>query len=66
MLKLLALALLLTCALGTSSCATTGQAVKPNASPTLPPLVPPLSNPPETAKKVQDELFKRQPSATSK
>lgn len=57
---------LLTCVLAISGCGGTGKVVRPCDCPTLPPLPPNLMQPPETEKKVRDELFVPQPSATPK
>ena len=66
MLKLLVLLLLLICAPAISGCSSVGPAVKPSDCPTLPPLPANLMQPPETERKVRDELFAPQPNATPK
>jgi len=66
MLKPLVLLSLLICALATSGCSSVGPVVKPSDCPTLPPLPANLMQPPETEKKVRDELFVPQPNATPK
>lgn len=66
MLKPLVLLSLLICALATSSCSSVGPAVKPSDCPTLPPPPANLMQPPETERKVRDELFVPQLNATPK
>jgi hypothetical protein len=64
--KPLVLLSLLAYVLVISGCSSAGPAVKPGDCPTLPPLPANLMLPPETEKKVRDELFAPQPNVTPK
>ena len=66
MLKPLVLLSPLLFALATSGCSSVGPAVKPSDCPTLPPLPANLMQPPETERKVRDELFVPQSNVTPK
>lgn len=61
-----ATALLLTCALGLSSCASVGRAAKPAICQVLPPVPASLMQPPTTERVLRDELLEPAPKQTSK